>query len=95
MGRIFEVKLTSINVREENEGRFVERKQGIQHQPIDLNGVFDVSSNWVLQSHNVVMVLHLVTLNTNENKDKHLSSPTRIKEWLHGGIPSQLFMIST
>lgn len=62
------MKLTSIDVREEDEGSFVERKQGIQHQPIDLNGVFDVSSNWVLQSHNVVTVLHLVTWNTNEKK---------------------------
>lgn len=62
------MKLTSINVREEDESSFVERKQGIQHQPIDLNGVLDVSSNWVLQSHNVVMVLHLVTWKTNENK---------------------------
>lgn len=67
------LKLTCIDVREEDEGSFVERKQGIQHQPIDLNGVLDVSSNWVLQSHNVVMVLHLVTWNADENKHKSLS----------------------
>lgn len=60
------MKLTGINVREEDEGRFVEREQGIQHQPIDLNGLLDVSGNWVLQSHYVVPILHLVTCNMNK-----------------------------
>jgi len=59
------VKRTGVNVREEDEGLFVEGDQGVQHQPIDLNGVLDVSGNWVLQSHNVVTLLHLVTCNVN------------------------------
>lgn len=61
------MKLTGINVREEDEGRFVEREQGIQHQPINLNGLLDVSGNWVLQSHYVVLILHLVTCNMNKH----------------------------
>lgn len=55
------VKPTSIDVREEDEGDFVEGEQGVQHQPVDLYGVLDVSSNRVLQSHDVVMFLHFVT----------------------------------
>lgn len=55
------MKLTSVNVREEDEGGFVEREQGVQHQPVDLDGMLNVSGDWVLQSHDVIMILHLVT----------------------------------
>lgn len=67
------MRLTGINVGEEDEGCFVEREQGIQHQPIDLNGMLDVSGNWVLQGHNVVPILHLVTCNAKKRPIKTYS----------------------
>lgn len=55
------MELTGINVGEEDEGGFVEIEQSVQHQPVDLDGMLNVSGDWVLQSHDVVMILHLVT----------------------------------
>lgn len=78
------MKLTSINVREEDEGLFVEGEQGIQHQPIDLNGMLDVSGNWVLQSHYVVTILHLVTCNTNIHPTHDKQTHPNVSDYIIG-----------
>lgn len=76
------MKLTGINVREEDEGLFVEGEQGIQHQPIDLNGVLDVSGNWVLQSHYVVKLLHLVTCNMNKHITHDIQTNSNVSHYI-------------
>lgn len=70
------MKLTGVNVREEDEGLLVKGQQGIQHQSIDLNGVLDVCGDRVLQSHNIVLLLHLVTCNMNERTAHHIQTYT-------------------
>lgn len=54
-------QLTCVDVGEEDEGGLVELKQGIQHQAVDLDRMFDVGGDGVLQRHDVVVLLHLLT----------------------------------
>lgn len=55
------VELTGVDVGEEDEGGLVELQQGVQHQAVDLDGMLDVSGDGVLQRHDVVVLLHLLT----------------------------------
>lgn len=61
-------KLTSIDVRKQDEGFLVEGEQSIKHQPIDLDGMLDISGDGVLQSHDVVPVLDLIALTVKRAK---------------------------
>lgn len=60
--------LTGVDVGEQDERELVEGQQGVQHQPVDLDGPLDVSGDRVLQRHDVVLVLHLLAW-TNRHHD--------------------------
>lgn len=87
--------LTSINVWKENKRPLVKRDQCVQHQSVDLNWVLDVCGDWVLQSYNVVMVLHVSTCNMGYHKSGPLRhTRTVMFHYISGCLPSQLLMIS-
>lgn len=93
------MKLTGVDVGEEDEGPFVEGQQGIKHQPVDLDGLLDVSGNRVLQSHYVVSLLHFVTCNMNRHLTRDTQTHSDISHYIsaprrHPRVPSQLLMMS-
>lgn len=89
-------KLTRIDVGKEDEGPLVEGEQGIQHQSIDLNGVLDVCCDRMLQSHNIITLLHLFTCTMNTKAHTSLQLHRNVSHYIfvHVCIPSQLLIIS-
>lgn len=67
-------KQTSIDVRKQDEGLLVKGEQSIEHQAVDLNGMLDVCGDGVLQSHDVVVVLDLITCTVKSKRRFILSS---------------------
>lgn len=73
-GKIENPPLTCVYVGEEDERSLVEGDEGVQHQLVDLDGVLDVGGDRVLQGHDVVVLLHIVSCGCNLEHSQHSST---------------------